>query len=302
MDPIIGAAAIGAGVNLLGSLSSSGMNYKNTKKLMAYQNQMNVENWKMENQYNSPGAQMARLREAGLNPSLVYAGSTDNTGGSIGSSSPASMAGNIDLSQIGTSAVNTYMNAKMNQAQLELNQSQIDMYKAQINKLYQETIREMLGNRKEGAYLGSYKEIADLTVAAARANLTGLDFTNKLRGQQVELNRISMTRLAAEIDNLRKTGKQIDASVAQNWARLAIEKSLAESNIEVNNEQKQLIINNSANAIRQGNILALERNLKQFESEQIDKKRSLSMDKKMNPWSFADNVADRLVMYLSGYY
>lgn len=265
MDPIIGAAAIGAGVNALGSLFSGNQNYKNTKKLMAYQNQMNIENWKMENQYNSPGAQMARLREAGLNPSLVYAGNTDNTGGSIGTSSPASMAGNIDLSQVGTSAVNTYMNAKLNQAQLENMQNQNDAIKAQINKTYQETIREMLGNRRESAYLGSYKEMADLTVAAARANLEGTGIENMLRRTAIRLNDINLVKIGSEIDNLHRQGKAIDEGIAQQWTRLAIDRALANSNIEVNNEQKKLIINNTANALRTGNLQAVEYQLKQFE-------------------------------------
>lgn len=265
INALVGAAALGAGVNALGSLFSGNQNYKNTKKLMAYQNQMNIENWKMENEYNSPGAQMARLREAGLNPSLVYAGNTDNTGGSIGTSSPASMAGNIDLSQVGTSAVNTYMNAKMNQAQLEQMQNQNDAIKAQINKTYQETMREMLGNRRESAYLGSYKEMADLTVAAARANLEGTGIENMLRRTAIRLNDINLVKIGSEIDNLHRQGKAIDESIAQQWTRLAIDRALANSNIEVNNEQKKLIINNTANALRSGNLQAVEYELKQFE-------------------------------------
>jgi len=32
----------------------------------------NIQNWKMQNEYNSPAQQMQRLKEAGLNPNLVY--------------------------------------------------------------------------------------------------------------------------------------------------------------------------------------------------------------------------------------
>lgn len=39
--------------------------------------------WKREAEYNSPAQQMQRLREAGLNPNLIYGKGADNTIGSI---------------------------------------------------------------------------------------------------------------------------------------------------------------------------------------------------------------------------
>ena len=36
------------------------------------QNQWARENWNMQNQYNTPQNQMARFKEAGLNPHLIY--------------------------------------------------------------------------------------------------------------------------------------------------------------------------------------------------------------------------------------
>ena len=40
--------------------------------LARLQNQWNLEQWQRENDYNSPTAQMARYRAAGLNPDLIY--------------------------------------------------------------------------------------------------------------------------------------------------------------------------------------------------------------------------------------
>lgn len=42
------------------------------KELMDYQYGKDVEMWNRANEYNSPAAQMERLRAAGLNPNLVY--------------------------------------------------------------------------------------------------------------------------------------------------------------------------------------------------------------------------------------
>ena len=50
--------------------------------------------WKMENDYNSPNAQLQRLRDAGLNPNL-FGG--DNTAGSVGSASSSAPHGTASI-------------------------------------------------------------------------------------------------------------------------------------------------------------------------------------------------------------
>lgn len=49
-----------------------------------------VDFWNMQNQYNSPGAQMERLRNAGLNPALINANGVNNTAGGLSSVPQAS--------------------------------------------------------------------------------------------------------------------------------------------------------------------------------------------------------------------
>lgn len=287
---LVGAAAVSGAGSVLGSLISGGMNYRNTKKLMKYQNQMNIENWKMENQYNSPLAQVARLREAGLNPSLVYTGGTDNVGGTVGSSSPASMAGNVDFSQSIPSAVNTYFAAKMNQEQVKLMEGQIDAQKAQNNYIYHQTLGQIFANMREGAFIPAYKDLAGLTVGAAKANLEGSQLLNRLRGQQLNMNDVSMTKIAAEIDKIRTEGRSIEATVNQNWARIRIESALAKSNISVNDETIKKMSYEITNTIRSGNILNLEREMKQF---QIDLQKQGKLDPGDNA-NFFENLAASL--------
>lgn len=65
----VGAAASG----LAGTLGNIGARRKTHKR--------NIELWKMDNAYNHPSAQMARLREAGLNPNLVYGGGVSGASG-----------------------------------------------------------------------------------------------------------------------------------------------------------------------------------------------------------------------------
>lgn len=63
----------------LGGVAGGIMNYysqketnKANRELAELAYQQNVEQWERENAYNHPAQQMSRLREAGLNPNLVY--------------------------------------------------------------------------------------------------------------------------------------------------------------------------------------------------------------------------------------
>lgn len=54
-----------------------------------YEFDRNVEMWNMQNEYNSPAAQMERLKAAGLNPNLMYSmGNAGNAGSSVQYSAP----------------------------------------------------------------------------------------------------------------------------------------------------------------------------------------------------------------------
>lgn len=92
--PAIAAALVGGGASLLGNVFSSIFGGNSTsvankrtieaqKYMQERQNEMNIENWKMQNEYNTPANQMKRLQEAGLNPNLVYGNGADTTAGSI---------------------------------------------------------------------------------------------------------------------------------------------------------------------------------------------------------------------------
>ena len=72
--------AIGTILGLAGSVLGSTLAARSQKKaneknleLARLQNQWNIEQWQRENDYNTPRNQMARLRDAGVNPNLAYA-------------------------------------------------------------------------------------------------------------------------------------------------------------------------------------------------------------------------------------
>lgn len=77
IDPVTGSIITGA----IGSAANLIMNYSNNRandrrQQEAYE--QNLRMWHLQNQYNSPASQIARLKAAGLNPNLIY-GNPDNT-------------------------------------------------------------------------------------------------------------------------------------------------------------------------------------------------------------------------------
>lgn len=88
ITPTIAAAGTiaSAGISAGSTAVKNKKSYKYTKQLTDYQNTINQRNWAMQNYYNSPSQQMARLKAAGLNPNLVYQqGGATAGAGEIGS-------------------------------------------------------------------------------------------------------------------------------------------------------------------------------------------------------------------------
>lgn len=81
---------LSGGLNLL----TQGLQNKQQRQNMRLQNQLNMglaeyqfgknmEAWNLQNQYNSPEAQMARFKSAGLNPNLIYEKGTAGMSSSV---------------------------------------------------------------------------------------------------------------------------------------------------------------------------------------------------------------------------
>lgn len=95
-----------------------------TSGVMKKQNQQQWAMWNAQNAYNTPAAQMERLKEAGLNPMLVYGhGSVvGNTAGAMSAASGSSGGGAGLLGAIAKSpwaAVKMYQDLKLGQEQIE---------------------------------------------------------------------------------------------------------------------------------------------------------------------------------------
>jgi ribosomal protein L25 (general stress protein Ctc) len=74
LGPIITSAMgmFGAGLQNQNQNAQANLQHSRSLQAMQYQNKWNLQQWRRNNRYNSPAAQMARFKKAGLNPHLIY--------------------------------------------------------------------------------------------------------------------------------------------------------------------------------------------------------------------------------------
>ena len=77
----IASLAMGVSDQMGGNLTQLGQDILDKRQTEAA-NAYNLQMWHMQNAYNDPSQQMARLKAAGLNPNLVYGKGATTTAGS----------------------------------------------------------------------------------------------------------------------------------------------------------------------------------------------------------------------------
>lgn len=118
MDPITGAAIIGAGANLVGGLISGSQNYKLGKRQLEWQKYAQQETWKRED--NAVQRRAADLKAAGMNR-LLAAGSGASASSPVHVDAPQAP----DLSGIGNPMLQ-YAQTKMTLAKQRADISQTE--------------------------------------------------------------------------------------------------------------------------------------------------------------------------------
>lgn len=153
--PLAGAA--------VDALSQSSTNKANMN-LAKYQNAWNYDMWQKQNEYNTPLAQMQRLKDAGLNPNLVYQNGADNTAASPSRADVPHLQAYTGFSN----AANNMVNSLVTHAQIENLQEQNNILRIDA-KAREQAIREKeldmqrkaLENRgleEDYPYLRSYQQ------------------------------------------------------------------------------------------------------------------------------------------------
>ena len=165
------------------------------------QNRWNIEQWQRENDYNSPTAQMARYRAAGLNPNLIYG--QQNTSASSPTLTAGASSAPQDMSAIGQKrnfgqAMQEMLNVEMQKAQIEAIKAGTENTKANTEKTTEETkgltIENMYAAAREGRAIESHNMQIELGKSTLRMN-----------DQQMENLKAQLPEIAARIDSARQS-------------------------------------------------------------------------------------------------
>lgn len=213
--PLIGDVIEGF-TDLVGTSQTNDVNLQSVREtnqaqreLAEYQWEQNIQQWKRENEYNSPEQQMQRLAAAGLNPYLVY-----QNGNAImpAGNSPNYEAPNLQtyhqdaapiqgfgkgVAQAGATMFDSYMRKEMQEAQLD--------------KMWYDN--EYTKQKTRNDFIT--QQLLNLEKAYRHGLITRQQIENahlpELLISQILDNAASRERTNAEVDNLRKTGKLIEA-------------------------------------------------------------------------------------------
>lgn len=162
------------------------LEFSHNKELAEYQYSKNLEMWNLQNEYNSPTSQMKRLKDAGLNPAMMYG---NGSAASVGNASsaptyemakyqaprmiPATMRA-YEWQSVIAPAIQAYQ-------QIQMNSAQLDLVNEQKKNVAQRTLTD--GIRSAGIQantakthfsLGIAKKLEENTLQVAQANLQNI--------------------------------------------------------------------------------------------------------------------------------
>ena len=294
MDPGTGAvigAGINAGSNVLGNIlnwfSGQSANSAN-RELMREQNQWALQMWQRNNDYNSPQAQMARLRAAGINPALAYSNGMDNTSSAVAETADAPTMKPFQ-------AVPFQMDPNAF-AQAEVARAQADLFRTQAAEIRGETpeaIARLEKYRSDMAYTSQLIQesiakvgLLDEQKQSEVRNRLHIDFEEQMRSAEFERD---SAHVAAMIRNL-------DSSTAKNKADAAYVNAQIPWIAE--RAAAELLGINLDNAAKQQNLTKGELEIKDLAVKVV--KGQLSLEDavlELNEKKYFANLKDRDVIY-----
>lgn len=194
MPPGILSSLISAGGNLLGSLFGFGSQQSTNAanmEIAKYQYEKNLEMWNRNNAYNSPQAQMQRLKNAGLNPNLVYGnGAVGNASSTPPQFEAPTMQAYTNFGDLGASAgVDAYMRSRMVDA--DIRNRDADTFNKGLQGLE-------LQYNIDTQWLRTYRSLAELDIALSE----GKEKRIKLDSLKDMLN-MTLSEMEARRDNYR---------------------------------------------------------------------------------------------------
>lgn len=211
--------------------------YSRDVEMMNKQNEYNRQMWQMSNEYNAPAAQMARLKQAGLSPNLVYGGggAPGNTQGPPPRSEMARYAAPsaqynyapvVDL----PSMLSLYQDFSVKQAQVDNLKAQTENTRSRtINESIQSGLLRMKGESGRFSF-EQMKKLAPYAADIAAAQAHGVPIKNALMFEQMESTKVEKELKRKQLSNMDKLREKLDADVLfaqyrNQWMKMGITSS-----------------------------------------------------------------------------
>lgn len=237
-------SAIGAIGNFFTGGASARKQYQYQSKLMDKQNQQQIDFWKMNNEYNTPFNQRARLEQAGLNPDLMYGGS----GNMHQSQMPGAASGSAPNVDYGSFSDNLRfaMQAQVMDAQVsKIEQENKLLAEQALNQAQQ---RELWAAQAKEAWVraehqGIYNRHADTRyfleneTRALKNTLLGADVNSYETRLRLDQQRVANDNMRAKVQVLQLDLN--DKKLKADMEKIRAEVSEIMSRIPVNNSQAQ---------------------------------------------------------------
>lgn len=187
------ASYINAGAQLgtaaINAAAQSNINKKTreyNREMYARQREDSLKDWAMQNEYNSPEQQMQRLKQAGLNPHLVYGNGATTTAAPVRSTQAGAWnprAPQYDLTGVGQAFMNIY--------DMKIKQATVDNLKAQNTAIANDAVLKAVqaystlqSGNKTAQDIEMTSLLKDTTLAGAQAAVN-----QKVAETKVLLNR-----------------------------------------------------------------------------------------------------------------
>lgn len=229
-----GSGLVSGGINqLFGSLTAK-RDYKYWKKRVDYENKLQKEWFNMANEYNSPAQQVARLKDAGLSPALMFGGS--GAGASVGASS-ADMPSAPSGGGASSSSLNPSYDAlassviKLNSAKAREAESNSD--KTDAERDYQNWMNNILAPLlAEGKSLENTGKKYQNAIDLINASYLEIEKLSDLGEQQIRIGEMLATidKLKSDKELNDRERQQLDVIAQEIRSRIKVNESEAKLN------------------------------------------------------------------------
>lgn len=242
-------------IGAIGSIFTGGASarkqYQYQSKLMDKQNQQQIDFWNMNNKYNTPLAQRARLEQAGYNPDLMVGGSGNMFQSQMPSAASPGSAPNVDYGSFSDN-LRFAMQAQVMDAQVsKIEQENKLLAEQALNQAQQ---RELWAAQAKEAWVraehqGIYNRHADTRYFLENETRS---LKNTLLGADVNSyeTRLRLDQQRVANDNMRAKVQVLQLGLNEKKLKADMEKIRAEvseimSRIKVNDVQQRKILADS---------------------------------------------------------